>query len=441
MLLIYLPKITPRNRYCFKTVFKTYLNFNDYEFTTELEHFLQFKGSKISYSSKPFESGVHFYASGLLEQKGIKQQNISINKDDQLIKLFYTKQKAALPYDPFSAVFYMLSRYEEYLPHLRDKFDRFTVSESLAKKEGFLQVAVVDRWVNEIKNVLKNNFPELEFPKRTYRFIPTIDIDNAYAYKQKGFLRTIGSVFRTISKFDFNTLLLQLKVLTGRRSDPFDTFNYLLNLQKKFHIKPIYFFLLGDYGLNDKNLSHENGHFRSLIKSIADYAEVGIHPSYNSNKDKKKINREIRRLEDIVKREIVKSRQHFLKLSLPETYRNLIEEDIVEDYTMGFAAEPGFRAGTCTPYPFYDLDGEIECNLKVFPFQVMESTLKYYLNRNISQSIEEIKKLIDEVKLNQGTFISLWHNESLSDEMEWKGWRYVYEELIEYAVTEPPKAQ
>ncbi|MEQ8625216.1 MAG: polysaccharide deacetylase family protein [Vicingaceae bacterium] len=440
MLLIYLPKITPRNRYCFKTVFKTYLKFNEYEFTTELENFLQYNGPKISYSSKPFESGIHFYASGLLEQKGIKEQNLTIDKSRELVQLFTTKQNAALPYDPFSSIFYMLSRYEEYLPHLRDKYDRFTASESLAKKEGFLQVAVVDRWVNEIKNVLETNFPELQFPKRSYRFIPTIDIDNAYAFKQKGFLRTIGSVIRTISKLDFSTLMLQLKVLSGKQSDPFDTYNYLLNLQKKFHVKPIYFFLLGDYGLNDKNLSHENSHFRSLIKSIADYAEVGIHPSYNSNKDKQKINQEIRRLEQIVKREVFRSRQHFLKLSLPETYRNLIEEDILEDYTMGFAAEPGFRAGTCTPYPFYDLDGEIECNLKVFPFQVMESTLKYYLNRSIPEAIKEIRQLIDEVKFNQGTFISLWHNESLSEEMEWKGWRFVYEELIEYAVPEAGKA-
>jgi hypothetical protein len=223
-------------------------------------------------------------------------------------------------------------------------------------------------------------------------------------------------------------------VLINKRKDPFDTYNYQLNLQRKYGFRPIYFFLLGDYGLNDKNLSHEHRHFQSLIKSIADYAEVGIHPSYGSNKNAERVRREIKRLERIIKRDIVISRQHFLKLTFQETYRRLFAADIREDYTMGFAADVGFRAGTCTPYNFYDIDEELEFNLKVVPFQVMESSLKYYLKLTPKEATERIHSMIDEVKAVKGTFVSLWHNESLSDEEEWEGWRKVYEQMIEYAL-------
>lgn len=436
MLLIYLPKKTPRNRYCLKTIFKFFLKFPDYQLTTSIEEYLQHKGPKFSYANKPNESGVHFHAFGLLEQKGIDEQNVPIGEHQGLTTLFHHQQKtSALPYDPFSACFYMLSRYEEYLPHLEDKYNRFNSGESLAKKHNFLKVAVVERWILQIRDQLQATFPDLQFPKRKFHFIPTIDIDNAYAFKEKGFLRTVGSLFRSLFHLDFKVFFFQLKVLARNKKDPFDTYSYQLNIHKKYRLKPIYFFLLGDYGLNDKNLSHENKHFQRLIKTIADYAEVGIHPSFGSTKKARQLHVEIQRLSRIVKREVKKSRQHYLKLNLPESYRRLTEEDIQEDYTMGFADALGFRAGCCTPYPFYDLDEELELKLMIFPFQVMESTLKYYLNAKPEQSTLQIDEIIEEVKAVNGTFISLWHNESLSDQMEWEGWRVVYEKMIETAMT------
>ncbi len=434
MLLIFVPKITPRIRYTFKTILKTYLQYGDYKLTTDQASFLTHKGAKFSYTNRALADELHFSAVGLLSQVGINEQSISIGTFKETPIAFLTKNEVSLPYDPFSATFYFLSRYEEYLPHLRDQYDRFTTKESLAKQKGFLQLAVVDRWIIQIREVLEHHFKALRFPKRNFKYIPTIDIDNAFAYKHKGVLRSLGSLLKTITKLDFKTLVFQSQVLLGMKKDPFDTYNYQLNIQKQHGIKSLYFILLGDYGLNDKNLSYENKAFQSLIKSISDYATLGIHPSFGSNKQKDKLKVEVDRLQTIIKREVKRSRQHFLKLSLPETYRNLLEVDIEEDYTMGFASELGFRAGTCTPYPFYDLDGEVECKLMVFPFQVMEATLKYYLKYSIEESIQHIEQIIDEVKAVDGTFISLWHNESLSDQGEWEGWRKVYENMIAYAL-------
>jgi len=416
-------------------VFKSFLQLEEFQLTKDEEKFKTHKGPKLSYGTKKLENELHFQASSLLSKKGINEIKVEVGLYKNIPTLFPSQntQGAALPFDVFSAVFFMLSRYEEYLPHRRDQHDRFMAEEGIAFKHQFLQTAVVDRWIILLGKLLEERFSELKIPERKYKHIPTVDIDNAYAYLQKGVLRQLGSLSRSVVQMNWSRLQNQAEVLLGRKKDPFDTFNYLLNLQKKYKIKPIYFFLLADYGINDKNISYQNRKFQGILKTVADYAEVGIHPSYASNSRRKKLGRELRRLERIVKREVVKSRQHFLKLKLPDTYRNLLDHDIAEDHTMGFAEYPGFRAGTCTPYFFYDLDEEVERKLLIVPFQLMDATLKYYMKLDIDQAKDEVQKIVDEVKAVKGTFISLWHNESLSDAEEWKGWRKVYEDLLNYA--------
>lgn len=120
-------------------------------------------------------------------------------------------------------------------------------------------------------------------------------------------------------------------------------------------------------------------------------------------------------------------------LNLPQTYRRLINLDIKEDFTMGFAQQIGFRAGTCTPFPFYDLDMDFTTKLIVNPFAVMDASLNFYMELTPDEAYQRICKLVDEVKRVDGTFMSLWHNESLSDKWDWKGWKDLYQRMIMYA--------
>jgi len=291
----------------------------------------------------------------------------------------------------------------------------------------------VNIYALKLKELFKSRYPEMVFPEKKYRFISTIDIDNAWAYLEKGFMRTAGAFDRSIVQFDFEELIQRAKVLAGSLKDPYDTYDLQLELQRKYKFKSIYFFLLGEYGVNDKNVPVDSRKFRSLIKSIADYAESGIHPSYGSNKNPGRLKKELNELSKILKREVTKSRQHFLVLKLPETYRKLIELDITDDYTMGYALQVGFRASICSPFFFYDLDNEQITNLKVHPFAVMDATLKYYMKVEPQDAMSHILPLIQEVKNVNGDFVSLWHNESLSENKIWAGWRKVYEQLVEAA--------
>ncbi len=432
MLLVYTPKITNRNKYIFYLIFRDILGV-DIKMTTDVKEFTESGQPKINYSDKPLSGEIFFQARNILFETGINQQNITVFGWENTGAFFAAGKNSALPFDVFAASFYLASRYEEYLPHIRDEYDRFEVKESLAFQNGFLRKPVVNHWAEKIKEIIMARYPGFVFPERKYKYTSTIDIDNAYAYREKGFVRTLGGYAKSLVNFDFQEFGERTKVLFGKLRDPYDTYRFQLAIQEKYKLKPLYFFLLADYGVNDKNVPVNSRNFQSLIKSIGDYAEVGIHPSFASNFVPSKLKKEISTLSRILHREVTMSRQHFLKLRLPDTYRNLIEYDITDDYSMGFASQVGFRAGLCTPFNFYDLDQETETKLKIHPFGVMDATLKYYMKIPPENALQHILPLIEEVRAVKGEFMSVWHNESLSDQKVWKGWHQVYEQMVEAA--------
>jgi hypothetical protein len=435
MLLVLVPKTTPRLQYTFKLMLTGLLGI-DYTLTAKVGEFCSYEGMKFAYG-KSIEDEDHLYlaSAGLLFEKGITNPSIqSVEYDGEKALFPVYERNAALPYDPFSAAFFMVSRYEEYMPYRKDVYGRFTAQESHAHKLGFLRKPVVNIWARQLGLVLKKNFRSLEIHSPHYRFIPTYDIDQAWSYMGKGFVRTAGAYVKSLMLGDFNEILERSRVITGMQPDPFDTFDYQLNLQKLYHLRPIYFFLFAGYSEYDKNISVNYSKFRQLIKRIADYADTGIHPSYASNINLQVLESEIRGLSGVLNREIVNSRQHYLKLHLPETYRNIANFDITTDYTMGYASLPGFRAGICTPFQFYDIDLETVMPITVVPFAVMDGTLRDYMNTGPDQAIAIIHELIDVVKAYGGVFSSIWHNDSLSETGRWVGWRRVYEALVKHAI-------
>lgn len=434
MLLVYTHKITHRNKYIFNLLFKDIIGI-DFKLTADSAEFITNTGAKVSYTNNAIGDELFFLSRSLLFEAGIAEQNISVFEFNNNKVFFLTGKASSLPFDAFAASFYLVSRYEEYLPHIRDEHNRFDAKDSLAFINGFLQKPLVNIWAGWIKELLLKKYPDLIFPEKKFEFISTIDIDNAYAYREKGFARTIGGYLKSLSTFNIPEIAERTRVLTGNEKDPYDTYDFQLEILKKYNFKSIYFFLLGDYGVNDKNLPIESKKFQALIKMLGDYAEIGIHPSYGSNKNREQLKKEVNRLSKVLHRDVTKSRQHFLKLTLPETYRNLIDLDITDDYTMGFASQVGFRASICTAFNFYDLDNELETKLKVHPFSVMEGTLKYYMKVHPEDAMQKIKPLIDEAKAVNGVFISLWHNDTINNQTIWQGWQAVYEDMVKYATT------
>ncbi len=431
-LLIYSPSAPPRLRYIFDLIFHEILGIA-YTLSDDADFFAFSSLPKMSYAEEPIGEELFFYATKFLFEKRIHAQDINVFDWENTKAFFATHPKYAFPFDPFAASFYLVSRFEEYLPYKKDLYDRFDAKESVAYNKGFLQQPVVNIWAAKIKKVISERYPQLQFPEKKYQYISTIDIDNAYAYKEKGLVRTIGAFVRTLVNFDLKGFGKRASVLLGLQEDPYDTYQMLFDIQKKYDLKCIFFFLLGDYAENDKNVSISSKELQALIKSIADYNEIGIHPSFLSNSQPENLKKEINRLSKVLKRNVTNSRQHFLKLTMPDTYRRLIENDITDDYTMGYASDVGFRASMCTPFYFYDLLHETTTKLKLHPFAVMDATLKYYMKVKPQEALSYIEPLVKEVKAVNGTFISLWHNESLSNMAPWDGWQDIYEEVVKCA--------
>lgn len=340
-----------------------------------------------------------------------------------------------LGFDAFSAVFYMLSRYEEYTTRERDPLGRFPAKASLAYTQNFLDKAVVNHWVSEIQNLIKQYYPAVQFKTEAFTLLPTIDIDIAFKYKYRSFPRTGGAALKSLVNGRFYEFTERFTVCLNLKRDPFDTLDFIRDLHLEYAPDARYFFLLADYGDKDKGIPPGNPAFRSYIRNFSKNNACGLHPSFKSNLDPELLGKEFRIFHEITGDPCRISRQHFLKLTLPETYRNLIRMGVQEDYSMGFADYPGFRAGIASPFYFFDLTENKATSLKIWPITFMDGTLKDYLHLTDEQGLDLACRLTDQVKSVNGTLISLFHNESLSNTGRFKGWQSLYQRFLRYAST------
>ena len=106
---------------------------------------------------------------------------------------------------------------------------------SLAFKNGFLHRPLINLWLNEFENFFKRKFPSLEFQKTQFTYQSTIDIDNAYCFLEKGFVRTTASFIRSAIQLDKDAIKERKDVLLGKLADPYDTFEYQLKLNEKWY--------------------------------------------------------------------------------------------------------------------------------------------------------------------------------------------------------------
>jgi hypothetical protein len=429
-LLIFTPDITPRVEYTFELIFQTILGI-DLIFTTKPDEFLQSGLPKINYSQINLSSGLFLKAHSLLFEKTIDDQKIEFVDYQQMQLFFPTSGDSFLPFDPFACAFYLVSRYEEYLSESTDEYERFTDSENILVRLNLHEKPIVDIIAYWVAEKISEQFPEFKPGKRTFQFVTSIDIDNAWAFKNKSFLVSLGAIMKAIFHGHFVELKRRFAVFLGLQKDPYDTYNYILETYKELLNHIIFFILIGNRNRFDKNISHKNKRFRQLIAKLSSVCEVGLHPSYASNHKPWLFETEKDRLQDIIGKSVTKSRQHFLKLRMPQTYQHLIKSGITEDYTMGFASLAGFRAGTCTTFHFFDLSRNKRTELLIHPFQLMDVSLKNYMRLNPEEAWQLIEKLMFEIKKVNGTFICLWHNESLKDSGYWSGWRKVFEQILE----------
>jgi hypothetical protein len=429
MILIFVPHITKRATFTFNHIFGSILSVQ-FDLTSDYERFESFSGAKFSYSDSNGQEFLNFpLANSILFESSITDQKIEfVTWND--FDLFFPVKNGPLSFDPFAVAFYLLSRYEEYLPSAKDTHGRYRYQESVAYKGGFLELPIIEVFAYAIKNILLSRFPQLIFPKPHYTFTSTIDIDNAYAYKHKGVLLNATKLVLALLCFRFKDFIRRFKVVTKLEKDPYDSYDKQIAIHNKYSVNVQYFVLLGDKTQYDRNLRYSNKAMQKLIAKLKRHSVIGLHPSYGSNRLFKQLVKEKNRLEAILNTAVIHSRQHYIKLELPKTYHCLIEAGVKEDFSMGYPAKGGFRAGTSHAFYFFDLERNIQTGLLLHPFVFMDTTMKDYSKIRSKDVLSYVRRLSQPVKKYGGNLIFIFHNESIGGQDKWKNWSNIYEEVI-----------
>lgn len=420
---------SPRLQYILDFIGKETIG-KPFQCITDIEIFRQHAGPKINYS-KGRISGSEFTIQNteLLFEKGCKEHAIKCFEINNY-KAFF-KTEGDFPFDIFAASFYLLSRYEEYLPYRNDIYGRFAHENSLAFQENFLHLPLINIWIDEFRKSLQGKFPQLTTHHSPFTFLPTYDIDEAYSYKYKQSWRTTGGLLRSMVNGQWSKVAERAAVLLGTRRDPFDSFDWMDQLHQQFDLQPTYFFLISKRtGKYDKNISPSKRSMQELIRKHGDRYSIGIHPSWQSGDDYEELKFEILNLGHISGKQIHSSRQHFIRFTLPKTYRQLIDLGIDSDFSMGYGSINGFRASVASTFFWYDLEREEQTQLLVHPFCFMEANSFYEEKLSAQQAFEELKNYLNIVKSINGTLITIWHNSFLGTASQFQGWKEVYEKFI-----------
>ncbi len=427
-LIIHCPKLTSRVLYAFEFIFE---QFEGIDFRLiESQH----ETNPFHYSIEFLNAEVHLPASKEWCEKTFFVPNIGTELIEMALEAV-KNQSYEINYDLPAAIFIMLSRLEEYGAQSSDPYGRFSSNQSILYEKGLLEIPVVDFWLKAFEKQLRHAFPDLNLKlKERDPLLLTVDIDNAYAFRHRGWIKNSKSLIGSFVTFDFSGVLQKIKIGLGKAKDPFDTYDQLLLWAKACRNTIHFFFLVGDPKGKDYNIGYQHPALRELISKLKKSgALIGLHPSLATQGNLQKLIEEKTRIEALLQTPVVNSRQHYLRYHVPETPSALLAAGIMKDFSLGFYDAIGFRAGTGRSFYFYDFTKEETTSLLLVPFAAMDTTLLRYMKLTPSDALDRLKVCFTHAQKLDTTFTLLMHNESLSEYGPWKGWSTIFERFIQFA--------
>lgn len=313
-----------------------------------------------------------------------------------------------LSVDIISSTFFMLTRWEEYINTARDAHQRFSAKDSIAYKYGFLERPVVNEYVELLWALLKKIGCTQTRKKWDYKLVPTHDVDRPFLFNS-----TIRNI-RSLGGFVKRGRIRELKDFIYhyiKKDDPWDTHDRLMDLSEKENAKSHFFFLPKGKNRHDGRYEFDEPKVVALINKIKKRGHyIGLHPSYDAYNDPVLFQEEKNKLEEAVGQEVLTGRQHYLRFSVPDTWKIWNDAGMEWDSTMSYADHVGFRCGVCYPFPVFDIKSRKKLNLKERPLIAMEASLVGYEGLEISEAQKKIEKLKEQVRKYNGEFVFLYHN-------------------------------
>ncbi|MBZ9651516.1 polysaccharide deacetylase family protein [Psychroflexus montanilacus] len=410
-LLVYIPKQTPRINYIFRHICGRILGFK-VKFCSKVEDFIAFEGVKFSYAKKRLGNEVFIQKFGLLEESGINDLNFSMDIWQDVPCFFRVSSESDIPFDIFSASFYLVTRYEEYQPHVKNDVDSYPIEESLAYQHEFLKTPVVDVWAYKLKAILKIKFPDQKFPEKKFKSHFLISVSKAFKHRHNGFVRFVGATLRDLFQLQLKSMFDRFKTMLRFQQDPYDIYDELIDFAKENRLQLDFYFQLSNYSRYTKSISYNKRIYHKLIKSMGDYGDLGLLPGFEALYSFEILKKEKKRWQSIVNRSLSKALIKNYHLNFPDAYLNFNKLEIEEDFSMGYQRNIGFRAGTCTSFQFYDLNLEQVSGLVVQPYVLNSNVLR---NLDVYEKIEELKQLKSSIKAVNGQMNFIFENSDFAD--------------------------
>ena len=360
--------------------------------------------------------------------------------NDSLFNFFQNSKSFKCNYDIFGLAFWMMNRLEELFleDKYKDKHGRFDFRHSHAYKFGYLSRPIVDEWLIFLSQLIKYVFPNCNLKKSKFKISPTHDVDNPRKYSLISRKRILKNSLRTlfINPFEVFYFLFFRNLFVFKKLDPYDNFKWILNISEKYNLKNEFYFMVS--GLNwrfDTGYKINNPKILKLIIELKEKGHnIGLHPSYDTDLDNFSLKQQSETLKNFFSKnqfsqDKIGSRMHYLRFFHPKTSYQCLESQITYDSSLGYAAMPGFRCGTCREFILFDAVQNKTLELKERPLILMESSLfsketfKYYRNLNPLEIALKLKNKCIEVN---GEFLFLWHN----CQLDTKSKRDLYEILV-----------
>lgn len=427
-ILVYCEKPGPRLYYTFDFIFKRVLKCH-YQLTDNETEYKTHEGVRINYSNREFP-GYKIVPDGLLNETHLRSGHPeAIHKNGQIYFFGAPDSVTDLHFDVFAAVFYFISRYEEWQEYRADVHGRFEAGASLLYKHDAHLKPVVDQWIWEFASALKKQQPELEAGKPMFEYLSTIDIDNLYAYKAKSFLRVCGASARDLIKFNIKHFFERFQVLSGLKKDPFDIYDDIPAFAREQNYELLFFFLYRNGTPNDRTVKPGSLAFKEVFERLrAQGANIGLHPSYDSAFEETLLTREYELICNTAGHKINFTRNHFLRYNIRRTPHALMQLGVKADFTMGFASQPGFRAGTAHPFHYFDLVKNEAHHLLFVPFCAMDGAFINYNKTAPERIMKTLTDLAAEVKKTGGFYVTVFHESTISNHL-YKGFGTLYKNL------------
>lgn len=416
---VLVPEIHPRIQYVIDWIQSSLQN-AQVILHDEVSNFLNTEGIRINYSNceeLPAKVHIHWNFSSVLLLPLDDFPKPDIENNDGIIQLKWNKV-----FDLPSAIFYCLARVEEYQKFTKDAHGRFPFSESIL--QNYIETPILDQYIEKLIQQINSTVDSEVRLNSAYDFSLGIDIDYSWKYLFKPSWKQFGGFVKDFLFLKIHSWTQRMMTLLGSIKDPYDQYDTIIQLVPSSKLQ--FFFLSGGKTKQDNNHSLKLQETQALIQKLNRAATVQLHPSYSASDNFKVLKEEFLALSSVLNKKIDSSRFHFLKLSFPNSYRNLINLGILSDYSMVYAEHVGFRSGTCRPFYWYDAMLDQPSSLKIVCPVLMDRTLKDYMKLNPEEARSKIKSILSTIKHYQGHAHIIWHNSSLNNDGEWEGWTDVF---------------